>query len=136
VSGKVTYLDYYAIYDQRFVAPSVRVQLLAGEYMDISHKSILKYILNTYMSTGAGAIIKRGGSEIFIPFKVGYEHKFYSYNGQPNIKLDIGYQLNYILGDKLDGFKSPSNTNDMLGQLVIGLKFRIGESQPTNKPVL
>jgi hypothetical protein len=61
----------------------------------------------------------------FLPVRIGYEFKLYNQYSQPSVKIDIGYQYNFMFGDNLDGYTSAGN-NDAYAQFTIGVKFAIG----------
>src|ERR1700751_1178982 len=64
-------------------------------------------------------------SQLFIPARIGYEFKIFNKFQRPDVKIDLGYQYNYVFGDQLDGFKAGSK-NDAYTQFTIGIKFSVG----------
>ncbi|QJD95207.1 hypothetical protein HH214_04595 [Mucilaginibacter robiniae] len=132
-------------FNNHYVSVTFRAQLQAGEIMDYSNSRFLNALKSLYVSSGVGVIynnmhdIHRSSlyidgytttglntsSELLIPAKIGYEFKLYNSYNEPAIKLDIGYQYNFIMGDQLDGMKVGVR-NDGFGQFVIGLKFGVG----------
>lgn len=122
-----------------------RVQVQAGEVMDYSQSQFLNAFKNLYAGVGVGTIYSNITSinrysilmpgyytpgedkaqEIFIPARIGYELKLFNSYQRPDIKIDIGYQYNFILGDELDGFKGGYH-KDSYSQFTIGAKFSIG----------
>lgn len=134
-------------YHNNFSTVSFRAQLQMGELIDYSRSQFANFFKNIYISTGVGVLYsdlkitdtgidaaETKGSNIFIPIKAGYEFKFFNSYSEPCVKLDIGYQLNYVLSDNLDGI-SNGKYNDAFGQLVIGLKFGIGGSTSYRKAI-
>ena len=79
------------------------------------------------VTTAAGVVrnFKPGGSgalnEFFVPVGIGI--KFLVTTG---INLDLGYQVNFVYADNLDGYKFGSN-NDKYSYAHIGLEFAIGK---------
>lgn len=120
-----------------------RLQLQLGEVIDYSENDFANSMKNLYVGAGVGIIYgkvtsinrfsKSGfytpgedkSNQTFLPIRVGYEFKIFNQYLQPNIKIDIGYQYNYIFGDEIDGFKS-GHLNDSFSQFNIGVKFSIG----------
>jgi hypothetical protein len=120
-----------------------RAQLQLGEVIDYSESDFANSMKNLYVGAGVGIIYgkvtsinrfsKSGfytpgedkSNQTFLPIRVGYEFKIFNQYLQPNIKIDIGYQYNYIFGDEIDGFKS-GHLNDSFSQFNIGVKFSIG----------
>src|SRR5579863_3282607 len=96
----------------------------AGE---MSYTPVLHYYFNeppTYLSTS---------SSFFVPAGLGL--KFDIARG---VNLDIGYQVNFVMADNVDGYKYGS-TNDKFSYSHIGLEFALGNrSKPqlaTHNPV-
>lgn len=122
-----------------------RVQLQAGEIIDYSESGIANAFKNFYVGAGIGVTYsnvseinrfsilmpgyytpgKMKANQLFIPARVGYEFKIFNQYQQPGIKIDIGYQTNFIFGDDIDGFKAGAH-NDIFSQFTIGAKFSIG----------
>ena len=95
-----------------------------------------KGFMQPYLSLGAGVvsytpslhyfhttdITDRGtSSQFFVPMGVGVK-----FNLMRGLNLDIGYQVNYVFADDLDGYKfGPSN--DRFSYTHIGLEFALGK---------
>ncbi len=80
-----------------------------------------------FHTPGNGAI-----SEVFVPVGVGF--KFDIARG---VNLDLGYQVNFVYSDNLDGYNAGS-TNDRFSYAHIGLEFALGGRKPqlaTHNPV-
>jgi len=60
-------------------------------------------------------------SSFFVPIGLGLK-----INVARGINLDIGYQVNFVMADNLDGYKYPSN-NDKFSYTHIGLEFALGK---------
>ena len=133
---------------------ALRLQLQGGELIDYSRDGLANALKNLYAGAGVGIIydnitsINRysvqypgyytpgldKASQIFIPFRIGYEFKFFNRYQRPDINLDIGYQYNMVLGDELDGFKA-GHLNDAYTQFTIGVKFSLGEVTSYRKQI-
>jgi len=133
-------------FENHFSAYSFRIQVQAGEIMDYSQSAIANAFKNLYLSSGLGYInnnvvfrtndvhlLENGQvlpfepktNEIFIPVRLGYEFKFFNSYNQPSVKIDLGYQYNFIMGDNLDGYVAGAH-NDAYSQVTLGFKFAIG----------
>jgi hypothetical protein len=128
-----------------YTAATFRAQVQAGELIDYSQSRIFNALKNVYLSGGLGVIYnnmdvinrtslyipdltstgRNTSTELFIPIKAGYEFKIFNSYDEPSVKIDLGYQYNYMLGDQLDGIKSGSR-KDLYTQFVIGFKFAVG----------
>jgi len=134
-------------FENQFTAVIFRAQLQAGELIHYSESGFMNIIKNFYGSTGVGFVINKlnidptlrvpdvsgfyspgrnHSNQMLIPTRVGYEFKIFNKYNQPSVKIDLGYQLNYVLGDDLDGFETGASKNDVYDQFSIGLKFAIG----------
>jgi hypothetical protein len=122
-----------------------RIQLQGGEIFDYSRSQALNFLKNLYVGAGIGMIYSHitdinrysiqypglyspgedKASQLFIPARIGYEFKIFNSFQRPDVKIDIGYQYNYVFGDQLDGFKAGTK-NDAYSQFTIGLKFSVG----------
>jgi hypothetical protein len=128
-----------------YTAVSFRGQIQAGEFLDYENRTIFNALKNIYLSAGLGVMYnnmteinrtslyipeftstgRNNSSEVFIPMKIGYEFKIFNSYDEPSVKVDLGYQYNYVLGDQLDGIKAGVR-KDMYMQFVVGIKFAIG----------
>lgn len=130
-----------------FTTVSFRAQLQAGELFDYSQSQIMNGLKNFYISSGVGVVytnlkvyeldqllVENKSSTIYIPLKVGYEFKFFNSYNEPFLKLDAGYQMNYVLSDNFDGITS-GKYSDAFTQFVIGLKFAIGGKTSYRKAI-
>ncbi|WP_121811439.1 hypothetical protein [Mucilaginibacter kameinonensis] len=133
-------------FENHFSAYSFRIQVQAGELIDYSQSAIANAFKNLYLSSGLGYInnnvvyrtddalllannqvlpFEPKTNEIFIPLRLGYEFKFFNSYNQPSVKIDLGYQYNFIMGDNLDGYVAGAH-NDAYSQVTLGFKFAIG----------
>lgn len=125
---------------------------------DFSAIPILTKILNgaknIYVGTGAGVIFNNmdyinrtdfndpnitfagldKSNELIIPVRIGYEYKFYNAYDEPKVRLDLGYQANFSVGDNMDGFKSGASS-DWYSQITFGIKIGIGGVTSYRKPI-
>ena len=111
-----------------------------------------KSAIQPYFTAGAGSIYYRpvltlaNGSvtnfkaddngnihELFVPLGLGLK-----FDLAPGVNLDLGYQVNFVFSDNLDGYKYGSN-NDKFAYAHAGLEFALGRaSKPqlsTHNPV-
>jgi hypothetical protein len=133
-------------FENHFRAFSFRVQLQAGEIIDYSQSAFANGLKNFYVSSGLGYInnnvVKRTDdvllldagkvlpgerktNEVFIPLRFGYEFKLFNSYSQPGVKIDIGYQYNFVMADELDAYIAGAH-KDAYSQFTIGFKFAIG----------
>jgi hypothetical protein len=133
-------------FENHFRAFSFRVQLQAGELFDYSQSAFANAFKNLYVSSGLGYINnnivarsvdvplylqgrmlagERKTNEVFIPVRLGYELKIFNSYNQPSVKIDLGYQYNFVMGDELDGYIAGAH-KDAYSQFTIGFKFAIG----------
>jgi hypothetical protein len=96
-------------FKNKYGLASLRAQIQLGGFIDYSRSPFTNFFKNLYISSGIGAIYSRLNisepslpaqqstvRDFFIPFKAGYELKIFNDYNEPRIKLDIGYQYNYI----------------------------------------
>ena len=131
-------------FSNSFTAVDFRVQVQAGELIDYSRSPFANALKNLYISTGIGMVVndlttnrysylipnyytpgEDHSEEIFIPARIGYEFKIYNQYQEPSVKIDFGYQVNFIMGDELDGFEA-GKSNDKYSEIVVGVKFALG----------
>lgn len=144
------------VFENNYAAVMFRAQLQAGELINYSDSRFMNGLKNFYVSTGVGFVINKldidpnlrvpdetgfytpgrnHSNQMLIPTRLGYEFKIFNKYNQPSVKIDLGYQLNYILGDGLDGFETGKSKNDAYDQFSIGLKFAIGGVTSYRKPI-
>lgn len=133
-------------FENHFSAYTFRVQVQAGELIDYSQSAVANAFKNLYLSSGLGYInnnvvfrtddvlllakdqilpFEPKTNEIFIPVRLGYEFKIFNSYNQPAVKIDLGYQYNFIMGDNIDGYVAGAH-NDAYSQVTLGFKFAIG----------
>lgn len=136
------------------------VDFQAGEIIDYDNRPVLNVIKNFYAGTGFGAIhnqmtfIQRSSiidpgyvfpgqnasTELMIPLRAGYEFKFYNQYLEPFVRLSVGYQMNWVYGEGLDGYNDPSsifknNHVDRYSLTSICLKYSFGNPVSYKKPI-
>ncbi len=136
------------------------VDFQAGEIIDYDNRPVLNVIKNFYAGTGFGAIhnqmtfIQRNSiidpsyvfpgqnasTELMLPLRIGYEFKFYNQYLEPFVRLSVGYQMNWVYGEGLDGYNDPSsifknNHVDRYSLTSICLKYSFGNPVSYKKPI-
>lgn len=155
LTGKSNYSDVSKRdFSTKFATASLRGQLQAGQLLHYYNNSFLNAMKNLYISSGVGAIYTRANVNsivlknnqyqpvtgrisdyaVYIPARLGYEFKIFNDEKEPFIKIDIGYQFNYIFGDKLDGYNSGSK-NDLFSQFSVGIKFAVPGIATFKRPI-
>jgi hypothetical protein len=141
------------VFSNSYSAFTFRIQVQAGELMDYSDSPFKNGLKNLYISSGIGYVVnhlttnrislniadyytpgENNSNEIFIPARIGYEFKFYNQFDEPSVKIDLGYQYNFVMGDELDGFKA-GKANDQFSQICLGVKFAIGSKISYRKQI-
>jgi hypothetical protein len=137
-----------------YTAVTFRAQVQAGELLNYNNSFFFNTLKNVYVSGGLGVIYnnmskinrrslyipdfsvtgRNTSSEVMIPLKVGYELKIFNAYSEPAVKLDFGWQYNYMLGDQLDGMKTGSR-KDVYTQFVLGIRFAVGGFTSYRRPV-
>lgn len=144
------------VFKNEFTSVMFRAQIQAGELIDYSQSRVMNGLKNFYLSSGVGFVVNKleideslrvpdefgfytpgrnHSNQVLIPMRIGYEFKVFNKYNQPSIKIDLGYQLNYILGDGLDGFETGKSKNDAYDQFSIGVKFAIGSVTSYRKSI-
>lgn len=138
-----------------FNSVAFRIQLQAGEFYDYSKSPFLNAFKNFYVASGVGVVFnniteinresiqvtgyrtdgKDKSEELYIPVRIGYEIKLYNQYDEPSVKIDIGYQHQFIMGDNLDGFQAGAQ-NDSFSQIFLGIKFGIGTPTSYRKSIV
>jgi hypothetical protein len=153
-TGNSTYTNAYERdFRTRYATASLRGQLQAGQLFSYYNSRFLNAIKNLYLSSGAGVMYTRSNVSIialnsqfissantvsdyaiYIPARLGYEFKIFNYDKEPFIKIDVGYQFNYVFGDRLDGNRS-GNSNDLFNQFILGVKFAVPGIATYKRPI-
>jgi hypothetical protein len=165
--GRTANLDAYGrIYKNDYKAILLHMDVQLGELISYRRSGILDILKNFYAGSGVGVIsnsmtdiqrtnlILQNGAigathglegednslNLVIPIRFGYEFKIYNIYGQPNIRLDIGYQHNVTFSEGLDGYndsqlKFKNNAYDQYGQITIGLKLNFAGQDTYDKEI-
>ncbi|WP_121245132.1 outer membrane beta-barrel protein [Mucilaginibacter phyllosphaerae] len=146
-------------FSNAYKALMLHMDVQAGELIDYQGSDVLNILKNFYLGAGIGGISnnvttqrtqpfnpsyifpgKDKSINLIVPLRFGYEFKFYNDYGQPNIRLDIGYQHNLTFGEGLDGYADPptqfkNNALDQYRQITIGIKFNFGGETSYEKEI-
>jgi OOP family OmpA-OmpF porin len=84
--------------------------------------------VTNFKTPGNGVI-----NEMFLPVGIGLK-----FNLTPGVNLDLGYQVNFVYSDNVDGYNYGSN-NDKFSYAHVGLEFALGDRKKhqlaTHNPV-
>lgn len=127
-------------FDSEFVTLQIRGKVHAGEFAarqrryKLIHDSFLERLYKgLYLGAGGGVIAIRSrpnseasyhNKEVYLPVMAGID--FYLGNDS-RLMVNTNYQLNFVLGDKIDGVVNPGSKNDMFSSLTIGFAYRFGK---------
>jgi hypothetical protein len=131
-----------------------------GEISNYMDSWFLYALKDFYAGTGIGVInnkmsfiqrVKPDGSayvfpgkdkslNLLVPIRLGYEFKIYNGYGEPQFRLNLGYQLGLTFGEGLDGYNDPpskfkNNSLDMYSQIMVGVKIGFGNITSYTKPI-
>lgn len=148
------------VFKNSFATAVFYADLQAGEFIDYQNRDFLNIIKNFYLGTGVGFVhnnmtqIQRTSlidptyvfpgrdvsTEIMVPFRFGYEFKFYNDYQEPYVKLNLGYEMNWVYGEGLDGYADPpakfkNNHVDRYAQIFICVKRSFGNPTSYKKPI-
>ena len=127
-------------FDGEFVTLQARGKVHAGEFAAHPRRYKLVYdsfvsrvLKGLYLGTGGGVIIIRSradseasyhNKELYLPAMAGLD----VYLGQDSrLLLNLNYQMNFVLGDKIDGVAMPGSNNDMFSSITIGFAYTFGK---------
>lgn len=147
-------------FENSFKAVVFYADLQAGEYIDYRNRGFLNIIKNFYAGTGFGVIHNRmtsiqrtslndpkytfpgqdASTELMLPVRIGYEFKFYNDYQEPQTRVNINYQINWVYGEGLDGYNDPStmfrnNYVDRYSLLSVSVKYSFGNPISYKKPI-
>jgi len=140
---------------ENFNAYTVRFQLQAGEFIDYETDAVANALKNFYIASGIGVEFSQvtsinridtygsnnsspgpnNTSDVFIPFRVGYEFKIFNKYGEPATKIDISGNYNLVLNNDLDGYIAKYSSTDVYTQITVGVKFAIGNHVSYKKQI-
>lgn len=143
-----------------FKAVTLYADLQAGEFIDYRDRTFLNIIKNIYVGAGIGLIqnqmsfVQReslnnpgyifpgqdASTELMLPLRIGYEFKIYNFYQEPYIRLNLGYQQNWVYGEGLDGYNDPPTIFknyhvDRYALFSIGIKYSFGNPVSYKKPI-
>lgn len=127
-------------FNSEFVTLQVRGKVHAGEFVSrkgrykLVHDSFVDRLLKgLYLGSGGGVVVVRSrpnseasyhNKELYLPAMAGLD----IYLGQDSrLLLNLKYQMNFVLGDKIDGLAKPGSRNDMFNSLTIGFAYTFGK---------
>ncbi len=147
-------------FKNNFKAVVFYADLQAGEYIDYRYSTFSNIIKNIYVGSGFGvvhnkmAFIQRtslnnpgyvfpgqdASTELMLPLRIGYEFKFFNFYEEPQVRLNIGYQMSWVYGEGLDGYNDPqkmfkNNYVDRYSLISIGIKYGFGTPVSYKKPI-
>ncbi|WP_069658244.1 hypothetical protein [Arcticibacter eurypsychrophilus] len=122
-----------------FKSLTIKGKVHAGEFIKkpqryvVSRESVGdKLLKGIYLGSGGGIFTIMNGTnssesynnkELFIPALGGID----MYMGaESRLLLNLNYQMNFLLGDKIDGSISPGSHNDLYQTISIGISYTIG----------
>ncbi len=113
LSANITVANISWRHNQTAIQPYLTA---GGGFMDFSPA--------LYDASGNRTQFKPNGSNVnqfYIPLGVGLK-----FNVSPGVNIDLGYQVNFVDGDNLDGYNYESN-NDKFSYFHAGLEFALGK---------
>lgn len=127
-------------FDGEFVALQVRGKVHAGEFVAhprryklVNDSFVTRALKGLYLGTGGGVIIIRSradseaayhNKELYLPAMAGTD----VYLGQDSrLLLNLNYQLNFVLGDRIDGVAMAGSKNDLFSSVTIGFTYTLGK---------
>lgn len=141
------------VFNNSFTTGAFRVQVQAGELIDYSNSAFANAIKNFYIGLGIGMVVndlttnrysykypdfytpgQDHSTEIYIPYRFGYEFKIFNKFNEPSVKIDLACQQNFVMGDELDGFKA-GKSNDSYFEMILGVKFALGSVTSYRKQI-
>lgn len=110
---------------------------------DIKYNSALYYFGNLYVGAGIGIVSSKVEANIFtaanykyignysgidavIPVEAGITLPVAQFRNQQQLKLNFNYRINFVMGDKLDGYITPSTVNfrnDVYNTFTVGVGY-------------
>jgi len=147
-------------FENSFVAAIAYGDFQAGEIIEYRYSTLLNILKNFYVGTGAGIIHNRMisiqrvslnnpgyvfpgqdvSTELMLPVRFGYEFKLYNFYREPFVRINVGYQMNWVYGEGLDGYNDPpskfkNNHVDRYAVLGVGIKYGFGNPVSYKKPI-
>jgi hypothetical protein len=142
----------HRFYKNSYSALSINGKVELAQFIDLRRGDLLYPLRGFYIGTGIGIInskmteIKRTtpdkngiytfpgdekGMDLLVPINTGINFNFEDKWGYTKFALKINYQLNMVLGEKIDGYDDPpqifkNKHGDFYGVTSIGFKFFFG----------
>lgn len=126
-------------FESRFATLQVRGKVHFGEftrrpgrYRLVHHSLLNRVVKGFYLGGGGGLLVvkSREGSEavyhnkeLYLPAIAGFDIPL---REDSRLFLNLNYQLNFVLGDKIDGLVPRGGRNDMFSSLTMGLSYTFG----------
>lgn len=127
-------------FNGEFVTLQVRGKVHVGEFAahprryKLVHDSFVSRVLKgLYLGSGGGAILIRSrddseanyqNKELYLPAMAGIDLYL---RQDSRLLLNLNYQANFVLGDKIDGLVMPGSRNDRFSSLTIGFAYTFGK---------
>lgn len=127
-------------FNGEFVTMQVRGKVHAGEFAahprryKLVHDSFVSRVLKGfYLGAGGGVILIRSradsesnyhNKELYLPAMAGIDLQL---RQDSRLLLNLNYQTNFVLGDKIDGAAIAGSKNDMFSSLTIGFAYTFGK---------
>ncbi len=147
-------------FENSYKAAYLYADFQAGEFIDYQNRKFLNFIKNFYVGTGLGLVhnsmtfVQRNSlndpsyvfpgvdasTELAVPFRTGYEIKFFNFYEEPSVKVNLGYEMNWVYGEGLDGYADPpsifkNNHVDRYAQIFVCVKYSFGNPISYKKPI-
>ncbi|MGV3705985.1 MAG: hypothetical protein ACO1NU_11470 [Arcticibacter sp.] len=126
-------------FNSEFATFQVRGKVHLGEftgrprrYRVFQDSFISRVAKGLYLGSGGGVLVIRSrensealyhNKELYLPAMAGID---VSMGDDSRILLNLNYQLNFVLGDKIDGLVSRGSKNDMFSSLTLGVAYTFG----------
>ena len=127
-------------FDGEFITLQFRGKVHAGEffarprrYKLVSDSFVSRALKGLYLGSGGGVVSvkSRAGSqtnyhnkELYLPAMAGIDLYL---RQDSRLLLNLHYQTNFVLGDKIDGVAVPGSKNDVFSSLTIGFAYAFGK---------
>jgi len=138
-----------------YAAALLHVDLQAGELIDYSRNDLLYGLKDLYVGTGVGYMANAvtyvqpifpgsNGSSFYdivlastnfvVPLRIGYDYKIYNNYDDPQIRLDLCYNVNTVFGQGIDGYVTNAPIK-FYNYISFGVKIGFGNVRLYRKPL-
>ena len=148
--GGVKIDPYGRQYANNYYAVIFHADLQFGQIVNYGNSDFLNFIKDFYIGAGVGALTNNvkvqrtspydpsyvfpgtdHGTNIDLPFRIGYEYKFFNRFDEATFRIYVSYTQSFVLGEGLDGYNDPpthfkNNATDQYRQISIGFKYDFG----------